>query len=284
MNRARSSSIEKHASRTSATEPELVLALRDAMHALDVHAAYFMMRTSDEDRVVHHLLLACDARFGFEYAASDCSSSDPWIRYAIGHSAPVLCADIFCNSRREREVVQLAAKYGFADAALFPAPSPQGRSRIGLLVVGAESPRVRERFASTTYRSAARDTAMGLHERWIDRLKEDFARSAELSSLDIRILELELQGCRTKDIARHLGTTNASIHSRMQRLTSKLRLRNRRELALRSLELGVIGPTRYQGTLCPEPNAATRLTNDEIEPYLIDETPSVRHYPYTASR
>jgi len=279
MNRAKSSSIEKHAGRTSATEPELVQALRDAMYALEGQAAYFMMRTLDKDKVIHNVLLACDARFGFEYATNDCSSNDPWFRYATGHSAPVLGTEISCDSRQERAVVQLAAKYGFADAALFPAPSPHGRSRVGLLVVGAENPGVRDRFASTAYRSAARDTAMGLHERWIDRLREDFVRSAELSSLDLRILELELRGWRTKAIARHLGTTNASIHSRMQRLTSRLQVRNRRELALRSLEFGVICPTGYQDTLCQAPNAATRLTNDEIEPYFIARMPSVRDYP-----
>lgn len=265
MNGVKSSSIEEHVSRRSATEPELVQALRDAMYALEGQAAYFMMRTFDTDRIVHHLLLACDARYGFEYAANDCSSNDPWIRYATGHSAPVLGTEVSCGSRQELAVVQLAAKYGFANAVLFPAPSPQGRSRIGLLVVGAEDPNIQDRFASSTYRCAARDIAMGLQERWIERLKDDFVRAAELSSLDLRILELELRGWRTKDIARHLRTTNASIHSRMQRLTGKLQLRNRRELALRSLELGVICPTGCRDPVVYQaPHAATCLTNDEI--------------------
>jgi DNA-binding CsgD family transcriptional regulator len=233
---------------TVAGEPELAQALRDAAQSLEADAAFFMMRTYHEDRVVHNVLLACDARFGFEYAANDFASSDPWFRYATGHSAPVLGVDVFCDSRRERAVVELATKYGFGEAALFPAPCPQGRSRIGLLAVGTRGSVVRDRFASASYRAAARDIAMGLHERWVEMLRDELVRSAELSSLDLRILELELQGWGTKAIARHLRTTNASVNSRVQRLTNKLQMPNRRAAALRTLELGLICLTDCQDT------------------------------------
>ena len=198
---------------------------------LEADVGYFMLRRHAEDKVIHHVLLACDARFGFEYAAKDFSSSDPWFRYATGHSAPVLATDLFCDSRRERAVVELAAKYGFAEAALFPAPSPQGRSRIALLAVGTRGPGMRERFAAAGYRAAARDIAMGLHEQWVDMQREAFVRSSEMSLLDLRILELELRGWGTKAIARHLRTTNASVNSRVQRLTNKLLMPNRRAAA-----------------------------------------------------
>lgn len=232
--------MESTASRAVAGEPVLVQSLRDAKRCLGGEAAYFMIRTRDGEKVIHQVFLACDARWAFEYSANDCSLNDPWFRYATGNSAPVRGADVFCDSRQERAVVALAAKYGFADAALFPAPSPQGRSRIGLLVIGARDASVRNGFQTASYRAAARDVAMGLHERWIDTLRDDFVRSSELSSLDLRILEFELKGWGTKAIARHLGSTHASVNSRVQRLTNKLRVPNRRAAALRSLELGLI--------------------------------------------
>jgi hypothetical protein len=121
--------------------------------------------------------------------ANDCSLSDPWLGYATGNSAPVLVTEIFCDSRQERAVVESAARYGFADAALFPASSPQGRSRTGLLVVGAFVGGTRTRFPVT-----ARDVAIRLHERWTEMLREGFFQSSELSPLVLRVLELELQG------------------------------------------------------------------------------------------
>ena len=81
---------------------------------------------------------------------------------------------------------------------------------------------------------------MALHESWVDKLRGDFIQSSELSALDLRILELELQGLRTKAIARCLGSTNASVNSRIQRMNNKLHVTNRRSAALRSLELGLV--------------------------------------------
>ena len=232
----------------SQKEPEFVQSLREATATLGGDAGYFMMRTQDEGKDVHHVLLACDARWGFEYAASDCSSNDPWFRYAMGNSAPVRSTDVFCQSGREQAVVELAATYGFGSAALFPAPSPQGRSRIALLVIGSRDSNVWRRFESTAYRAEARNIAMALHESWVDKLREDFIQSFELSALDLRILELELQGWRTKAIARHLRSTNASVNSRIQRMNNKLHVTSRRAAALRSLELGLVCPPDIQDT------------------------------------
>ena len=89
---------------------------------------------------------------------------------------------------------------------------------------------------------------MGLHEQWVDMQREAFVRSSEMSLLDLRILELELRGWGTKAIARHLRTTDASVNSRVQRLTNKLLMPNRRAAALRSLELGLICLTDCQDT------------------------------------
>lgn len=90
---------------------------------------------------------------------------------------------------------------------------------------------------------------MSLQERWVEMLRDDFLRSSELSPLDLRILELELQGWGTKAIARHLRSTNASVNSRVQRLTNKLCVPNRRAAALRSLELGLICLADCQETI-----------------------------------
>ena len=138
-------------------EGEFVLSLRDATKMLGGDVGYFMVRTQEDGKDVHHVLLACDPLWGFEYVTSDSSSKDPWLRYAAGHSAPVRAADISCRSDQERAVVASAAKYGFGDAVLVPAPSPHGRSRFALLVIGSRDSGMRTRFDVSGYRAAARD-------------------------------------------------------------------------------------------------------------------------------
>ena len=241
--------------RVPSREPEFVQSLSEATEALGGDAGYFMMRTHDEGKDIRYVLLACDARWGIEYAAKDCSSNDPWFRHATGSSAPVRSADVSCRSDQERAVVELAATHGFSRAALFPAPSPQGRSRIALLVIGSRDLTVWRRFESTAYRAEARHIAMALHESWVEEMRGEFIQSSELSALDLRILELELQGLRTKAIARHLKSTTAAVNSRIQRLNSKLRVTTRRSAALRSLELGLVCPSDFQDSHVGHPTS-----------------------------
>ena len=89
---------------------------------------------------------------------------------------------------------------------------------------------------------------MALHEDWTSKLRSDLAESSELSSLDIRILELELQGARTKAIAKTLGTTRMAIDSRFQRLKDKLHVTGRRSAAIRALEFGLISAPEQEPT------------------------------------
>lgn len=93
--------------RRAAAEAALMQSLRASTRSIGGDAAYFILRTRDGDMGIHHLLLACDARWGVEYAAHACTLNDPWFRYATGNSAPVLAADVFCDSRQERGVVDL---------------------------------------------------------------------------------------------------------------------------------------------------------------------------------
>ena len=72
------------------------------------------------------------------------------------------------------------------------------------------------------------------------------AESSELSSLDIRILELELHGSRTKAIAKTLGTTCMAVNSRFQRLKDKLHVTGRRSAAIRALEFGLISAPEHE--------------------------------------
>ena len=225
---------------TLAREADLLRRLGHAVLALGGDAGYFMARAQDRVKDVHHVLMACDPRWGSEYEFLDCYLTDPWFRYAAANSAPARAGDIPCRSSRERAVVDLAERFGFQEAIVFPAPSPLGRARVALLVVGSRDPAFQERMKSTEYVAEARNVSMALHEDWTNKLRSDLAESSELSSLDIRILELELQGSRTKAIAKTLGTTCMAIDSRFQRLKNKLHVTGRRSAAIRALEFGLI--------------------------------------------
>jgi hypothetical protein len=221
-------------------EVEFLQAVREAVAKLGGSAGYFMVRAQDCVKDLHHILMACDPRWGCEYESLECYGNDPWLRYAARNSAPCWAANIPCLSSSERTTVDLAKRFGFDEALIFPAPSPQGRTRVALLVIGSRDPDFCKRMESASYRAEARDLSMALHEDWTDKLRGDLAASCALSKLDLQILELELRGSRTKEMAKTLGTTCTSINSRVQRLNNKLQVTDRRSAELRALEFGLI--------------------------------------------
>ena len=208
--------MHKEATRIAPTaEPALVQSLHDLTRCLGGESSYFMVSLTDRLRITQHLFLNCDPRWGIEYEAGDCSASDPWLRYAATSSAPIRAADVRYLSEREQAVVNLADRFGLANAILLPAPSPHGRSRIALLAIGARETRLHERLESRSYRAAARDAAMALHEQWTEATRTRFVRSTELTTFDLELLQFELDGVGTKAIARAIGLTSRAVDSQV---------------------------------------------------------------------
>ena len=219
--------------------PALVDSLDEAARALDCEVAYFMITSTEAGWRAQRVILACDPVWALEYEQRECFRSDPWLRYACTESAPISAADVRCISAAEIATVQLAAKFGFRRTALIPAPAPEGQSRVGLLALGTTED-VGPLLATTRRRAMAREFAMGLHESWVRDPPRPAAADIHLSSLEARLLELELEGLVTKAIARQVGITCDSIDSRFQRLNRRIGVDSRHEAALLCLELGLI--------------------------------------------
>lgn len=138
-------------------------------------------------------LLACEPRWGSEYLANDCSLSDPWLRYATGNSAPVLVTEIFCDSRQERAVVDRLrgmpspTRLSLPPRRLKVDPEPASWSlghSVEALGHGSSLRPSEPRREMWRYvcMNADWDAARGVFQ------------SSELSPLDLRVFELELQG------------------------------------------------------------------------------------------
>jgi DNA-binding CsgD family transcriptional regulator len=220
--------------------PELIDSLQESTRSLGCEVGYFMMTSTEGERTFQRVILDCDATWALEYAERECFRADPWMRYALSHSAPIRASDVPCINAGERATVQLAARFGFDHAALIPSPAPEGQARVGLLVLGGSAEVVGTLLATPFQRAMARDLSMVLHERWVQDSQHITHREIQLSRLEARLLELELEGLGAKAMARQLHTTSASIHSRFQRLNRRIGVNSRREAALLCLDRGLI--------------------------------------------
>jgi len=184
--------------------------------------------------------LACDPAWALEYAANEFFRADPWLRYAASHSAPIKASDLRCVGQQEAAVVSLAAKFGFSNAALIPAPSPEGQARIGLLVVGSSLGDAPGCLDTSERRAHARHLSMALHEAWAQQEPAELAVSFRLSKLQKRLLQMELEGLCTKAIARNVNMTCKAVDSQFQRINRRASVGSRRLAALLALKFGLI--------------------------------------------
>ena len=145
-------------------------------------------------------------------------------------------------------MVSLAARFGFSDAALIPAPAPED-GRIGLLVLGSASGDVQGCLDSRERRAHARHVSMALHEAWVHEAHTDIAVTFRLSKLEERLLQMELEGLCTKAISRDLNLTGPAVESRFRRIRERLGVSSRRHAALLALETGLldVGSRQAQG-------------------------------------
>lgn len=222
-------------------EEDACALLREAAGVFGAGAAAFASFVRDDESFEsYRFLLACDPRWCDEYLEEAWFASDPWLKHAMDYGTPVRASEIRLRTTAQRRVVALAERYGFRSAAIIPAPSAGGLSRLGVLCLGSDAPGYFEDDGFGKLRILARSLAMELHEWWIGRIQRQLIDDNGLSGDDLRLLDLEWRGLGTKEIARLLQTTPQSINSRFQRLLAKMGTQSRRAAARQAAEYGII--------------------------------------------
>jgi Autoinducer binding domain len=227
---------------TQAADEEAACALLwQATQVFGAHACAFASFVRDDDSYEsYRFLLACDPCWCHEYLEKAWFASDPWLKHAMDFGTPVRGSDVAITSEGQRAVVELAVRYGFASAAVIPAPSSGGMSRLGVLCVGSNVQGYFDGDGFGPFKVMARSLSMELQEWWLTRIKRQLIDDSGLSVEDIHLLGYEWHGLGSKEIAKTMLTTQQAVDSRFQRLIGKLDVPNRKAAARLAAEYGLI--------------------------------------------
>ena len=193
-----------------------------AKAAMGVEQAVFVSYLRGEDAHENYrFMLAADPRWCLEYQSSAWYASDPWLLYCTIHSEVTFASRIPLHTAQQQKVQALARKFGMVSVCIAPAASPTG-ARVGMLALGSPRPDYFETDAPGVFTVLARSLAMEFHDWWSRHERNEMISTLGLTETDLLLLHLELNGSGTKQIARELNLSAASIDSRWQRLNAKL--------------------------------------------------------------
>ena len=192
------------------------------------------------DTAACRFMVACDPVWCQHYTDKDCLPHDPWLLYATRHSEPIVASHLPVGLPTSQAVVELARQHGFASAALFPAHSGAGLSRISLLVLGSSQPGYFEADGFTRLRVGARTLAAEFHDWWLLRIRRGFLFRSKFTTDDLDLLRRQKLGHTSKKMAIDLGVTHQSINSRYQRMNQRLGVLNRRDALTLAFECGLL--------------------------------------------
>ena len=215
--------------------------LVEGVHALGAeHAVFVSFIRDNADLSACRFMLVCEPGWCQRYLEAGCFAHDPWLAYAAHHSEPIPASSLPVLDAEGQRVIALAMQNGFASAALVPAHSGAGHSRISLLCLGSSQPGFFESEGFGRFRLGARIIAAELHDWWLARIRRELIVKARITQADLELLRHEHQGHSSKRIAAELNVSKSSINSRFQRMNMKLGVPNRRLAARLAVECGLL--------------------------------------------
>ncbi len=215
--------------------------LVEGVHALGAEHAIFVSFIRDNaDLSACRFMLVCEPDWCQRYLEAGCFAHDPWLAYAAHRSEPIPASSLPVLDPEGQRVIALAQQNGFASAALVPAHSGAGHSRISLLCLGSTQPHFFEGEGFSRFRLGARLLAAELHDWWLARIRRELIVKARITQADLELLRHEHQGHSSKRIAAELNVSKSSINSRFQRMNMKLGVPNRRLAARLAVECGLL--------------------------------------------
>jgi len=215
--------------------------LVEGVHALGAeHAVFVSFIRDNADLSACRFMLVCEPGWCQRYPEAGCFAHDPWLAYAAHHSEPIPASSLPVLDAEGQRVIALAQQNGFASAALVPAHSGAGHSRISLLCLGSTQPGFFEGEGFGRFRLGARLLGAELHDWWLARIRRELIVKARITQADLELLRHEHQGHSSKRIAAELNVSKSSINSRFQRMNMKLGVPNRRLAARLAVECGLL--------------------------------------------
>lgn len=215
--------------------------LTEGVHALGAeHAVFVSFIRDNADLSACRFMLVCEPGWCQRYLEAGCFAHDPWLAYAAHHSEPIPARSLPVLDAEGQRVIALAQQNGFSSAALVPAHSGAGHSRISLLCLGSTQPSFFEGDGFGRFRLGARLLAAELHDWWLARIRRELIVKARITQADLELLRHEHQGHSSKRIAAELHVSKSSINSRFQRMNMKLGVPNRRLAARLAVECGLL--------------------------------------------
>ena len=223
------------------SQSALLSLLREGTDALGAECAVFISFVRDDKGLsACRFMLACEPAWCREYLDAGCIAHDPWLAYAAHHSEPVVASLLTVVEPQQQRAVELATRNGFASAALIPAHSGAGHSRISLLCLGSATPGYFEGSGYGRFRISARSLATELHGWWLARVRRELLVKSRITPSDLELLRHERQGHCSKRIAAELNVSKDAIDMRFQRMIAKLGVPSRKVAARLAAEYGLI--------------------------------------------
>lgn len=221
--------------------PGVMQAMHDATAAMSVSASLFVAAIPEgASGYTLKVLLACDPRLGYASSRACPIEEHPWFAYAKDHQVPVVASRLKAETTPQRAAVSIAQQHGFASALIVPVPCGRGLGRFSVLCLGSRLTGDFEARNVHLIRILARSLAAEMHEWFMNEDRASLLLASGLRPRDLRLLALVRRGLGTKEIARHLGLSHATVDSQFQRLNARLGCRSRRTAARRAAEYGLI--------------------------------------------
>ncbi len=209
--------------------------MRQFCSGFGVRSALFVHAIPDASaQLSHQVLLNCDPRLASSIRNCDALDRHPWVHHAA-RSVQTVCASQLKSAAVPPEHVAVDLEgNGFRSALLIPVHGASGSGRFSLLCLGSETLRFFEEVVPGAVRLLAEALAAEMHKWWMSETRQRLQIATGLKDCDLRLLELELEGLGTKQIARTLGMSCSSVDSRFQRINVKMGCANRRASAQRA--------------------------------------------------
>lgn len=203
--------------------------LKESASLLGADGAMFTSFVRDDATLAsYRFLLACDPVWGLQYAKNNWCLDDPWLRYALYNTEPVVAETLPPAGERAQWVCEAAAHFGFASTLVVPAPTAAAQSRVGVLCLGSSRQGFFAGDGSGMLRCLARSLAMELGD-WMHRqIRIELMTRARITDDDLLLLRHEQQGHSSKIIAAELHLEPKTVDCRFHRLSLKLGTANRR--------------------------------------------------------
>lgn len=200
---------------------------------------FVSMRRDDDTRESYRYLIGCDPVWCQHYRARNWYTNDPFMAHAVSDSTMVLGSAITTGSASQREMLEMAARYGFRSGMVVPAHGG-ANARIGVLYLGSALPPAQIESRLWANRFVMRQLAFELYEWWQAKLHAQSVLTQHLDGVDLKLLRDKREGYTTAQICARYGYSKAMVDTRLRRICEKLDVANMKQAISKAMHLDIL--------------------------------------------